>query len=90
MKNAHAEGLIHSGEKIAVQVRKEERADVPYAPFTVKAALDHILVSEVHAEPVVRYADQIISIYIHAKNCLLDFLSQQIICLIGQAEPFVL
>lgn len=68
LKNAHAEGLIHSGEKIAVQVRKEERADVPYAPFTVKAALDHILVSEVHAEPVVRYADQIISIYIHAKK----------------------
>ncbi|BFT71648.1 SAM-dependent methyltransferase [Paenibacillus sp. P36] len=68
LKNAHAEGLVHSGEKIAIQVRKEDRADVPYAPFAVKAALDEILVSEVHAEPVVRYADQIISIYINAKK----------------------
>ncbi|MCY9657389.1 SAM-dependent methyltransferase [Paenibacillus chondroitinus] len=68
LKKAHAEGLVHSGEKIAIQVRKEDRADVPYAPFAVKAALDEILVSEVHAEPVVRYADQIISIYIHAKK----------------------
>lgn len=68
LKSAHAEGLIHAGEKIAIQVRKEERADVPYAPFAVKAALDEILVSEVHAEPVVRYADQVISIYINAKK----------------------
>ena len=56
------------GEKIATQVRKEERADVPYAPFTVKAALDEILVSEIQAEPVVRYSDQIISVYISAKK----------------------
>ncbi|MBP1961773.1 SAM-dependent methyltransferase [Paenibacillus aceris] len=68
LNNAYAAGLLHSGEKIAIQVRKEERADVPYAPFSVKAALDEILVSEIHAEPVVRYADQIISIYINAKK----------------------
>ncbi|NOU75430.1 SAM-dependent methyltransferase [Paenibacillus sp. LMG 31458] len=68
LREAIISGLISSGEKIATQVRKEERADVPYAPFTVKAALDEILVSEIQAEPVVRYADQIISVYVSAKK----------------------
>lgn len=68
LKAAISEGFIQSGEKIAIQVRKEERADVPFAPFAVKAALDELLVQEIQAEPVVRYADQIISIYFGAKR----------------------
>lgn len=68
LKEAISDGLIRSGEKIAIQVRKEERADVPYAPFSIKAALDELIVSELQGEPVVRYSDQIISVYISAKR----------------------
>ncbi|SDN82406.1 23S rRNA (cytidine2498-2'-O)-methyltransferase [Paenibacillus sp. yr247] len=68
LRDAYTSGLIGSGEKIAIQVRKEERADVPYAPFSIKAALDEIIVSEIQAEPVVRYSDHIISVYISAKK----------------------
>jgi 23S rRNA (cytidine2498-2'-O)-methyltransferase len=50
------------GEKVAVQVRKEERSEAPYTPFAVKAALDEVLVA-CGAEPVVREADYIISVY---------------------------
>lgn len=68
LKEVITAGLIRSGEKIAIQVRKEERADVPYAPFSIKAALDELIVSDLQGEPVVRYSDQIISVYISAKR----------------------
>ncbi|NQX64680.1 SAM-dependent methyltransferase [Paenibacillus alba] len=66
LRKAFQAGLIHPGEKIATQVRKDERADVPYAPFSIKAAFDEIIVSEILGEPVVRYSDHIISVYISA------------------------
>jgi 23S rRNA (cytidine2498-2'-O)-methyltransferase len=53
-----------SGEKVAVQVRKEERSDAPYTSYGIKAALDEILIEAWGAEPVVREADFIISIYV--------------------------
>ncbi|MFD0697119.1 SAM-dependent methyltransferase [Paenibacillus sp. GCM10027628] len=65
---ASALGLMGSGEKIAVQVRKEERANVPFAPFAVKAALDEVIVRELQSEPVVRQSDRIISVYISANK----------------------
>ena len=55
-----------SGEKVAVQVRKEERAQAPYSPFAVKVALDETLTDIHGAEPVVRGADRIISVYVTA------------------------
>ncbi|NQX63252.1 SAM-dependent methyltransferase [Paenibacillus qinlingensis] len=68
LRESYAAGLFGYGEKIATQIRKEERADVPYAPFAIKAAIDEILTSECGGEPVVRYADHIISVYISAKK----------------------
>ncbi|MDD9267837.1 SAM-dependent methyltransferase [Paenibacillus sp. GCM10023248] len=68
LREAISEGRILYGEKIAIQVRKEDRAAVPFAPFAVKAALDEILVNDLQAEPVVRYADRILSIYFGAKR----------------------
>jgi 23S rRNA (cytidine2498-2'-O)-methyltransferase len=61
-------GLIGSCEKVAVQVRKEERANVPYAPFTVKAALDEVIVAGLQSEPVVRHSDYIVSVYVSANK----------------------
>ncbi|MFC5453073.1 SAM-dependent methyltransferase [Paenibacillus aestuarii] len=63
-----SQGLVQPGDKIAVQVRKEEKADVPYAPFAVKAALDEVITGELQAEPVVRYADRIVSVYVSANK----------------------
>ncbi|MEW9698823.1 SAM-dependent methyltransferase [Paenibacillus sp. SI8] len=68
LSEAHASGLIGSGEKVAVQVRKEERANVPYAPFAVKAALDEVIVSVLGSEPVVKQSDTIISVYVSASK----------------------
>lgn len=56
--------MFASGEKVAVQVRKEERLEAPYTPFSIKAALDEILVDTFGAEPVVRTADAVVSIYV--------------------------
>ncbi|TXK85399.1 SAM-dependent methyltransferase [Paenibacillus sp. N3.4] len=64
LTDAHRTGLIGTGEKVAVQVRKEDGVDVPYAPFAVKAALQEVIVSDLLSEPVVRYADVTISVYI--------------------------
>ncbi|UKS29010.1 methyltransferase domain-containing protein [Paenibacillus sp. HWE-109] len=68
LREAYRAGRLGSGQKIATQVRKEERANVPYAPFTIKAALDDIIVGEIQSEPVVRYSDFIISVYISASK----------------------
>ncbi len=59
-----AQYSFNRGEKVAVQVRKEERANAPYSPFEVKSGLDEVLADTHHAEPVVRAADRIISIYV--------------------------
>ncbi|RTE05402.1 SAM-dependent methyltransferase [Paenibacillus whitsoniae] len=68
LREAHAAGLAGAHEKIAVQIRKDERVQLPYAPFAMKAALDEVIAGELGAEPVVRYADKIISVYIGAKT----------------------
>ncbi|NEW06482.1 SAM-dependent methyltransferase [Paenibacillus sp. SYP-B3998] len=65
---ANSSEFIGSGKKVAVQVRKEERANVPYAPFAVKAALDEVIVSQLESEPVVRHSDFIISVYVSASK----------------------
>jgi 23S rRNA (cytidine2498-2'-O)-methyltransferase len=57
---------FHKGEKVAVQVRKEERSEAPYAPFAVKAALDELFTSAFGAQPVVKDADCIVSVYVTA------------------------
>lgn len=54
------------GEKIAVQVRKEERSEAPYTPFAVKAAMDELFTSTYEAEPVVKDADRIVSVFVTA------------------------
>ncbi|UJF35961.1 SAM-dependent methyltransferase [Paenibacillus hexagrammi] len=61
-------GFTNPGQFIAVQVRKEEKADVPYAPFTIKAELDTVITSTLQAEPVVKGADRIVSVYISANK----------------------
>ncbi|MBP1995234.1 SAM-dependent methyltransferase [Paenibacillus eucommiae] len=55
-----------AGEKIAVQVRKEERSQAAYTPFSVKQAIDGLLTSVYGAEPVVKEAERIISVYVTA------------------------
>jgi 23S rRNA (cytidine2498-2'-O)-methyltransferase len=60
------EVTFQKGEKIAVQVRKEERAEASYSPFMVKAAMDELFVSTFGVEPAVKDADRIVSVYVTA------------------------
>jgi 23S rRNA (cytidine2498-2'-O)-methyltransferase len=62
------EVTFQKSEKIAVQVRKEERAEAPYTPFAVKAAMDELFVSALGVEPTVKDADRIISVYVTASK----------------------
>uniref|UniRef100_A0A4Y8QBG6 SAM-dependent methyltransferase n=2 Tax=Paenibacillus athensensis TaxID=1967502 RepID=A0A4Y8QBG6_9BACL len=51
------------GERVAVQMRKDEKANVPYTPFAVKSALDETLKTVYGAEPVVQQAQRIVSVF---------------------------
>lgn len=61
---AWAGGLaLESGERIAVQARKQEGLALPYAPADVRAVLQAALEERFGAESVVRGADRILSVY---------------------------
>jgi 23S rRNA (cytidine2498-2'-O)-methyltransferase len=59
---------FQAGEKIAVQVRKEEGSGAPYAPIAVKSAMDQLFSSHFDVEPVVKDASRIVSVYVTAEK----------------------
>lgn len=63
--------VFQPGEKVAVQVRKEEGSEAPYTPFAVKAAMDELIVSSFGAVPVVKDAKRIVSVYVTASKLYL-------------------
>jgi 23S rRNA (cytidine2498-2'-O)-methyltransferase len=63
---ARDETRLRPGEKVAVQVRKMGGIPFDYTPYGVKEALDPVFVQRFGAEPVVRGADRIFSLYLTA------------------------
>jgi 23S rRNA (cytidine2498-2'-O)-methyltransferase len=55
---------LRSGQRVAVQVRKQEGAKLAYAAADVRFALQAALVQRFGVEPVVREADRIVSVYL--------------------------
>jgi len=56
-------GAFRAGQRVAVQMRKDNKVNVPYTPFAVKAALDETLTAVYGVVPVVQQAERIISVY---------------------------
>lgn len=57
-------GDTRSGLRVAVQIRKGERVPEGAAPGQLKPAIDRLLTEEWGAEPVVREADRILSLFL--------------------------
>ena len=66
-------------------MRKEERADVPYAPFAIKAALDEIIVSECRLNPLSGIRTTLFPCILVPKSYTSGYPSLPTICRIGQA-----
>lgn len=67
---AWAEGLaLEHGERIAVQARKQEGLELPYAPADIRAVLQAALEGRFGIESVVRGADRVVSVY-SASDCI--------------------
>jgi 23S rRNA (cytidine2498-2'-O)-methyltransferase len=62
---------FQAGDKVAVQVRKEEGSGAPYAPIAMKSAIDQLLSTHFNVEPVVKDAERIISVYVTADRVFL-------------------
>jgi 23S rRNA (cytidine2498-2'-O)-methyltransferase len=63
--------FFQAGNKVAVQVRREEGSGAPYAPIAVKLAIDELLSTHFDVEPVVKGAERIVSVYVTAERVFL-------------------
>nr|WP_248930859.1 SAM-dependent methyltransferase [Paenibacillus hamazuiensis] len=62
---------LPEGAKVAVQTRKLDGVEYAYTPFACKEAIDEAIVRNFRAEPVVKGADLIISVFLTAELALI-------------------
>ncbi|MFK7695338.1 SAM-dependent methyltransferase [Paenibacillus sp. HJGM_3] len=60
------EWSFRTGERLAIQVRKQDRLELPYSPAQVREALTDKLEQLFQIEPVPREAERIVSVYVTA------------------------